>query len=42
LNCQSVSLDPSQVQIVRRSVPDAAATLAAAGIAPVLARIYAG
>jgi single-stranded-DNA-specific exonuclease len=41
LNCQSVSLDPSQVQIVRRSVPDAAATLAAAGIAPVLARIYA-
>jgi single-stranded-DNA-specific exonuclease len=29
------------VQIVRRSVPDAAASLAAAGIAPVLARVYA-
>jgi len=29
------------MQIVRRSVPDAASSLAAAGIAPVLARIYA-
>jgi len=37
----TVSLDPQTVQIVRRSVPDAARALAAAGIPPVLSRIYA-